>query len=81
MGKNTAVFGIYKSTMRAEDAAARLMSAGFSNQDVSVLVPDTQSPNREFAHEKNTKAPEGTAGGAVAGGLLGGGNPWRRLPR
>jgi len=71
-GKNTAVFGIYKSTMQAEDASARLAAAGFSNQDISVLVPDNEFTNREFAHEKNTKAPEGTAGGAVAGGLLGG---------
>jgi len=25
-----------------------------------------------FAHEKNTKAPEGTTTGAVAGGIVGG---------
>ena len=71
-GKNTAVFGIYKTTMQAEDAAARLSSAGFSNEDISVLVPDNQGSRREFAHEKNTKAPEGTTGGALAGGALGG---------
>ena len=71
-GKNTAVFGIYKTTIQAENAAVRLTSAGFSNQDISVLVSDNRTSNREFAHEKNTKAPEGTTGGAVAGGLLGG---------
>lgn len=70
--KNTAVFGIYKTSMQAEDAAARLSSAGFSNEDISVLIPDTQSSSREFAHEKNTKAPEGTTSGALAGGALGG---------
>jgi len=71
-GKNTAVFGIYKTTLQAEDAAAKLTAAGFSNQDISVLVPDNEYTHREFAHEKNTKAPEGTATGAVAGGMLGG---------
>jgi hypothetical protein len=71
-GKNTAVFGIFKTTMQAESAAEMLASAGFSHDDISVLVPDNQSPAREFAHEKNTKAPEGTTGGAVAGGALGG---------
>ena len=71
-GKNTAVFGIYKTIVQAESAAGRLTSAGFSNDDISVLVPDHQGHNREFAHEKNTKAPEGTTGGALAGGALGG---------
>ena len=70
-GKNTAVFGIYRSTIDAERAADTLMSAGFANQDISVLMPDTQS-TREFAHEKNTKAPEGTTTGAVSGGAIGG---------
>jgi hypothetical protein len=71
-GKNTAVFGIYKTAIQAEHAAGTLVSAGFSNDDISVLLPDNQSANRELAHEKNTKAPEGTASGAVAGGALGG---------
>ena len=36
-----------------------------------MLAPDQQT-SREFASEKNTKAPEGTAAGATAGGALGG---------
>jgi hypothetical protein len=71
-GKNTAVFGIYKTAIQAEHAASMIASAGFSNDDISVLLPDNQGANRQFAHEKNTKAPEGTTGGAVAGGALGG---------
>lgn len=71
-GKNTAVFGIYKTSLQAEQGAGTLVSAGFSNDDISVLLPDNQGANRQFAHEKNTKAPEGTTGGAVAGGALGG---------
>ena len=36
-----------------------------------MLLPDNQS-TKEFAHEKNTKAPEGTATGVAAGGTVGG---------
>jgi Heat induced stress protein YflT len=70
-GKNTAVFGIYKSRNQAEQAVDRLLAAGFSNNDISVLLPDQQS-TKEFAHEKNTKAPEGTTTGVAAGGAIGG---------
>ena len=70
-GKNTAVFGIYKSSVQAELAVDRIMSAGFSNNDISVLLPDSRS-SKEFAHEKNTKAPEGTTTGATTGGVIGG---------
>src|ERR1700747_1298903 len=70
-GKNTAVFGIYKNSMAAERAVDRILAAGFTNNDISVLLPDTQS-SKEFAHEKNTKAPEGTATGVTTGGVVGG---------
>src|ERR1700676_788437 len=70
-GKNTAVFGIYKNSMAAERAVDRIIAAGFSNNDISVLLPDSQS-SKEFAHEKNTKTPEGATTGAAAGGVVGG---------
>ncbi len=70
-GKNTAVFGLYNSRMQAEQAVDRLQSDGFRSDDISVLMPDQQS-SEEFAHEKNTKAPEGTTTGVVAGGAVGG---------
>lgn len=70
-GKNTAVFGIYPTSSQAEQAVDRLTAAGFAHQDVSVLLPDNQS-SKEFAHEKNTKAPEGAATGVTAGGVVGG---------
>jgi hypothetical protein len=70
-GNNTAVFGIYKSSAVAERAVDRMITAGFSNNDISVLLPDSQS-SKEFAHEKNTKAPEGTTTGVTAGGAVGG---------
>src|ERR1017187_3229328 len=70
-GKKTAVFGIYKSGAQAEKAVDRIIAAGFSNNDISVLLPDNQS-SKEFAHEKNTKAPEGTVAGVTTGGIVGG---------
>ena len=70
-GKNTAVFGIYKSSAQAEHAVDQIAAAGFSHNDISVLLPDTQS-SKEFAHEKNTKAPEGTTTGVTTGGVVGG---------
>lgn len=53
----------------------RLKSANFSNNDISALFPDKET-TRDFAHEKNTKAPEGAATGAGSGGVLGGALGW-----
>jgi hypothetical protein len=69
--KKTAVFGIYATVAKAEAAVDALVGSGFSNSDISVLLPDAQS-SRDFAHEKHTKAPEGTTTGVVAGGAIGG---------
>ena len=62
--KNTAVFGIFPSDVLAERAVDNLIAAGFSNADISVLLSDFKS-TREFAHHKDTKAPEGTAVGVT----------------
>lgn len=70
-GKNTAAFGIFPSNSAAEAAVDRLHAAGFSNNDVSVLMADKQG-SKDFASEKNTKAPEGTTAGVLSGGTLGG---------
>lgn len=69
--KNTAVFGIYKNSAQAESAVDRIFAAGFSQNDISVLLPDAKS-SKEFAHEKSTKAPEGTTAGVTTGGVVGG---------
>jgi hypothetical protein len=69
--KNTAVFGIYATPATAEAAVDHLIAKGFSNSAISVLLPDDES-TRAFAHEKATKAPEGTAAGVTTGGLVGG---------
>jgi hypothetical protein len=70
-GKKTAVFGIYQNEKQAERTVDDLLAAGFSNDDISVLLPDSQG-TKDFAHDKSTKAPEGTAAGVTAGGVIGG---------
>lgn len=70
-GKNTAAFGIYSDRRHAEEAVDRFIANGFRREDISVLLSD-ESGTKDFAHEKQTKAPEGTATGAVAGGAVGG---------
>lgn len=70
-----AVFGIAKNEPQAVRIADALKAAGFSNNDVSVLFPDKDG-SRDFAHEQNTKAPEGAAAGAGTGAVLGGAFGW-----
>jgi hypothetical protein len=69
--KHTAVFGIFADTAAAEQSVALLKSAGFSDDSLSILVPDHES-QQKFAHEKHTKAPEGTTAGVTMGGAVGG---------
>jgi hypothetical protein len=70
-GKNTAAFGIYASREMAENGVDRLLASGFRSEDVSVLLQDNVG-TKDFAHEKHTKAPEGTTTGALTGGVVGG---------
>lgn len=71
MAQGTAVFGTYQTGDHAERAVDTLMSSGFSSSSISVLLPDKRS-TKEFAQEKETKAPEGAVAGATAGGVVGG---------
>ena len=74
-GKNTAVFGIYRDRVSVDGAVDTLRQAGFRNTDISVLFADNQG-TKDFAHEKATKAPEGTAAGASTGAVIGAGLGW-----
>jgi hypothetical protein len=74
-GKNTAVFGIYPHQASVESGVDALRAAGFSNTDISVLLPANEG-TKEFAHEKHTKAPEGATTGAGTGAALGAGLGW-----
>lgn len=69
--KSKAVFGIFSSRGEAERAVDVLIDAGFPSTCISVLLPDTRS-TLDLAHEKHTKAPEGTTAGATVGGVIGG---------
>src|SRR6202041_1732783 len=74
-GKNTAVFGIYRTQPDVEYAVGLLRAEGFRNTDISVLFPENKG-TKDFAVEKNTKAPEGTATGATTGAVIGGALGW-----
>src|SRR5690348_5503525 len=71
MAKNTAVFGIYPAYASVENGVDALKAAGFRNTDISVLFPENVG-TKDFAHEKDTKAPEGATTGAGTGAVLGG---------
>ncbi|MBF0299174.1 MAG: DUF3341 domain-containing protein [Oligoflexia bacterium] len=66
-----AVFAIFKERSTLESAIDSFKTSGFRNSDISVLM-QSPSDSRDFAHEKNTKAPEGVAAGTTAGILTGG---------
>lgn len=60
---------------QTEVIVGELQSAGFSANDISVLMAD-KGGTKDFAHEHNTKAPEGAATGAGTGAVLGGALGW-----
>jgi len=70
-----AVFGIAKNESQAIGIANQLKAAGFSANDMSVLLPN-KTGTKDFAHEQHTKAPEGASTGAATGGILGGALGW-----
>src|SRR5256885_2542851 len=74
-GKNTSVFGIYRTRADVANAVDALRMAGFRNTDISALFPENVG-TKDFAHEKNTKAPEGATTGATSGAVVGGVLGW-----
>src|SRR5205085_2488345 len=52
-----------------------LRNAGFRSTDISVLFPENLG-NKDLAHEKSTKAPEGATTGGASGGVIGGALGW-----
>jgi hypothetical protein len=75
MGKNTAVFGIYQSQTAVEQGISALREAGFRPTDISLLSSENLG-NKDLAHEKATKAPEGASTGAGTGAVVGGALGW-----
>jgi len=71
MSNNMTVIGIVDSEAQAEQIVVALQKAGVRPGDISALLPD-KGGTKDFAHEHNTKAPEGAVVGVAGGGLLGG---------
>lgn len=65
------VIGIVETQIQAERIVDELQQRGVPSSDVSVLFPDKRG-TKDFAHEHNTKAPEGAVAGVGAGGVIGG---------
>ena len=64
------VTGLFGTRAAAELAVDQLINAGYSRDDISVLMSDA-TRGREFAITEDSKAPEGAAAGAAVGGVLG----------
>src|ERR1039457_4017836 len=69
------IFCIATSRTQADQIVEQLKNANFSNNDISALFAD-KGTSHDFAHEKNTKAPEGAVTGAVTGGVVVGALGW-----
>lgn len=63
---NTSVYCMARTPEQAEVILLELKQAGFTNNDISALLPDRRG-SKDFAHEHNTKAPEGATAGGIAG--------------
>ena len=72
---NHSVICLATSRAQAEHIVDQLRLANFSSNDISALFAD-HGTTRDFAHEKHTKAPEGTVTGAGTGGVIGGALGW-----
>jgi len=75
MDKKIAVFGLYRTRQDVEGTVQALKNANFRNDDISVLFSETTG-TKDFAHEKHTKAPEGSSAGAGTGAVIGGALGW-----
>lgn len=68
------VFGILKTKESAEGVIHRLKESGFSNNSISLLLPEGISADEMEDHA--TKAPEGAATGGTTGFVIGGVLGW-----
>lgn len=72
---NTSVYGLYKDRNSIEEAIETLKRSGFRSTDISVLYPHNQG-SKDFAINKETKAPEGAVAGGGSGAFVGGALGW-----
>lgn len=66
------ITGIFNNVDKAQSALTTLVGMGIPRQKISVLMSDDVG-RKNFKIEGRSKAPEGVATGAVAGGLIGAG--------
>ena len=71
----TAIFCTARTFEQAQQIVNELKAAGFSNSDISVLMPNKHGM-RDFTVANQTKVPEGTATGVGAGAIIGGALGW-----
>src|SRR5271168_2298570 len=69
------VLGIYSTRPGVENAVLGFKDAGFSNSDISVLLPENLG-SKELATDKSSKAPEGATAGGTTGAVIGGALGW-----
>lgn len=69
------VYGVYGDRKHVESAIEKLREGGFNSSDISAVFPEANI-TREFALEKNTKAPEGALAGGGTGFVIGGALGW-----
>lgn len=69
------VCGLVLNETQAGEVVNLLRLAGFSNHDISALLPDKTGP-RDFGYQPHTKAAEGAIAGGAAGALLFGAFGW-----
>jgi hypothetical protein len=67
---STLVTAHFESRSAANEAVDKLLCAGFSQSNISMLMSET-TRGKEFTVTTETKAPEGAAAGAAIGGMLG----------
>jgi uncharacterized protein (TIGR02271 family) len=65
------VVGLFRKTLAAERAIRDLKNAGYTDQQIGVLMRDKDEARR-VAEQTGTKAGEAAAAGAITGGALGG---------
>lgn len=63
--------GIFLTEREAAEAVEELKRYGYTTDDISIVTRDREHAE-EILDQHHNKAPEGAAGGAAAGGLLGG---------
>ncbi|GGO08094.1 YsnF/AvaK domain-containing protein [Saccharibacillus kuerlensis] len=65
------VVGVFLTDREASEAIEDLKQHGYSQDDISIIAKNHEDAEA-ISERTGTKAPEGAAGGATAGGILGG---------